>query len=72
MNAKEIIAFFWGGVVAGFFSVFLWGAVRYVVLTIKDRIKKRKAGNYTLAKNMKKGPPPKLISLDDDNNNVQH
>lgn len=55
------------GLIIGFFAGSIgWAAAVYAILTIKDRIRKRKEGNLELGKNIKKGPTPKLISIEDD------
>ena len=55
------------GLIIGFFAGSIgWAGATYAVLTIKDWIRNKKEGNFKLGKNIKKGPIPKLISLDDD------
>lgn len=55
------------GLIIGFFAGSIgWAAAVYAVLTVKDWIRHNKEGNFKLGKNIKKGPAPRLISLDDD------
>ena len=66
MDTDKLAAFLSGLIIGFILGSIGWAAAVYAVLTIKDRIRKRKEGNFKLGRNMKKGPPPKLISIDDD------
>ena len=55
------------GLIIGFFAGSIgWAVATYAVLTIKDWIRKRREGDFKLGSNMKKGPSPELMSLDED------
>lgn len=66
MDTDKLAAFICGLIIGFILGSIGWAAAVYVVLTIKDWIRKRREGNFKLGRNMKKGPPPKLISIDDD------
>lgn len=61
-----IAAFLWGLSVGFIFGAFVWVVVSYAFQEVKDWLRKKKEGNFTLGRNMTKGRDPKLISLDDD------
>lgn len=62
-----MLASFLGGIIIGFFLGSIgWAGAVYAVLTVKDWIRRKKERNFKLGKNIKKGPTPKLISIDDD------
>lgn len=55
------------GLIIGFFlGTIVWSFLTFWHLCIKDWFHKRKKGSFTLGKNMKTGPAPKLISIDDE------
>lgn len=63
----DILTAILGGIIIGFFLGSIgWAGAVYAVLTVKDWIRHKKEGNFKLGKNIKKGPTPKLISIDDD------
>lgn len=64
---SDMLAAFLGGLIIGIFLGSIgWAGTTYAVLCIKDWIRKNKEGSFKLGRNIKKGPTPKLISLDDD------
>lgn len=56
------------GLLIGFFlGAIVWTLLTYWYLCIKDWFRKRKKDSFTLGRNMKTGPAPTLISIDDEN-----
>lgn len=66
MDWDKLGVFLWGLVIGFILGSIGWAGAAYAVLCIKDWIRHKKEGNFKLGKNIKKGPTPKLISLDDD------
>ena len=66
MDTDKLAAFLCGLIVGFILGSIGWAAAVFAVLCIKDWIRHKKEGNFKLGKNIKKGPTPKLISLDDD------
>ena len=66
MDTDKIATILWSLIIGIFLGSIGWAGATYAVLTIKDWIRNKKEGNFKLGKNIKKGPIPKLNSLDDD------
>lgn len=66
MDTDKIAAFLWGLIIGFILGSICMEAAIYAFLTVKDWIRKRKEGNFTIGRNMKKGRPPKLMPLDED------
>lgn len=66
MDTDKIATILWCLIIGIFLGSIGRAATVYAVLTVKDWIRHKKEGNFKLGKNIKKGPAPKLISLDDD------
>lgn len=66
MDTDKIATILWSLIIGIILGSIGRAAAVYAVLTVKDWIRKKKERNIKLGKNIKKGPTPKLISLDDD------
>ena len=47
-------------------SPFICGGLTYITLSRKDKFRKRKETRFQLGTSIKKGPSPRLLSLDDE------
>lgn len=65
-DACTLTGFAFGLFVGFILGSIVWSMLTYVYLCIKDWYHKRKHRKFTLGRNMKTEPAPKLISIDDD------